>query len=62
MMAGLAIMHHRTCGKLWRPVALWLVYVAILLFAFLLFVFMVLGLFDTSRGAPISKIPGADNQ
>ncbi len=54
-MAGLAIMHHRTRGKLWRPVALWLVYVAILLF-----VFMVLGLFDTSRGAPISKIPGAD--
>ncbi|WP_284443526.1 DUF2232 domain-containing protein [Brucella suis] len=62
MMAGLAIMHHRTRGKLWRLVALWLVYVAILLFAFLLFVFMVLGLFDTSRGAPISKIPGADNQ
>ncbi|EFM59089.1 Hypothetical protein BIBO2_2039 [Brucella sp. BO2] len=62
MMAGLAIMHHRTRGKLWRPVALWLVYVAILLFAFLLFVFMVLGLFDTSRGAPTSKIPGADNQ
>ncbi|MFD1197741.1 DUF2232 domain-containing protein [Brucella gallinifaecis] len=62
MMAGLATFHHRTRGKPWRPVALWLVYVAIILFAFLLFVFMVFGLFDTSRGAPISKIPEADNQ
>ncbi|MBC2884594.1 DUF2232 domain-containing protein [Ochrobactrum sp. CM-21-5] len=62
MMAGLAIMHFRTRGKVWRPVALWLAYVAILLFAFLLFIFMVLGLFDTSRGAPVSKIPGTDKQ
>ncbi len=61
-MAGLAIMHFRTRGKVWRPVALWLAYVAIVLFAFLLFIVMVLGLFDTSRGAPVSKIPGADNQ
>lgn len=62
MMAGLAIMHERTRGKVWRPVALWFAYFAIILFAFLLFVFMVLGLFDTSRGAPISKIPGNDKQ
>lgn len=61
-MAGLAIMHFRTRGKVWRPIALWLAYVAIILFAFLLFIVMVLGLFDTSRGAPVSKIPGADNQ
>ncbi|MBA8819740.1 DUF2232 domain-containing protein [Ochrobactrum sp. GPK 3] len=60
MMAGLAIMHMRTRGKVWRPVALWFAYLAIILFAFLLFVFMVVGLFDTSRGAPISKIPGSD--
>ena len=62
MIVGLATFHHRTRGKAWRPVVLWLVYVAIILFAFLLFVFMVFGLFDTSRGAPISKIPNADNQ
>ncbi len=62
MIAGLAIMHERTRGKVWRPVALWFAYFAIILFAFLLFVFMVLGLFDTSRGAPISKIPGNDKQ
>jgi len=62
IMSGLAIMHFRTRGKVWRPVALWLAYFAIILFAFLLFVFMVLGLFDTSRGAPVSKMPGADSQ
>lgn len=61
-MAGLAILHVRTRGKPWRPVALWLVYVAVLLFAFLLFIFMVLGLFDTTKAAPVSKIPEADNQ
>jgi hypothetical protein len=62
MIAGLATFHMRTRGKVWRPVVLWLVYVAIILFAFLLFVFMVFGLFDTSRGAPISKMPDANNQ
>lgn len=62
MMAGLAIFHARTRGKVWRPVALWLVYVTILLFAFLLCVFMVLGLFDTSKAAPVSKIPETDKQ
>ncbi|MCX2695892.1 MULTISPECIES: DUF2232 domain-containing protein [Ochrobactrum] len=62
MIAGLATFHQRTRGKPWRPVALWLIYVAIILFAFLLVVFMVFGLFDTSRGAPISKIPNTDNQ
>lgn|SRR5690606_15099715 len=62
MLAGLAIFHHRTRGKAWRPVVLWFVYVTILLFAFLLFIFMVFGLFDTSRGAPVSKLPETDNR
>ena len=62
MIAGLATFHQRSRGKPWRPVALWLVYVVIILFAPVLFVFMVFGLFDTSRGAPISKMPEADNQ
>ncbi|PWL19113.1 DUF2232 domain-containing protein [Falsochrobactrum shanghaiense] len=62
IMAGLAIFHQRTRGKPWRAMALWFVYAAILFFAFLLFFFLVFGLFDTSRGAPVSKIPEADNQ
>lgn len=59
MLAGFAIMHMRTRGISWRPIALWSAYVAVLLFALLLFVFLVVGLFDTSRTAPISKSSGS---
>jgi ABC-type amino acid transport substrate-binding protein len=54
-MAGFAMMHVRTRGAPWRPIALWLAYLAVVLFAFVLFIFLVAGLFDTSRNAPVSK-------
>jgi hypothetical protein len=54
-MAGFAILHARTRGASWRPVALWLAYLAVVLFAFVLFLFLLAGLFDTSRNAPVSK-------
>jgi hypothetical protein len=54
-MAGFAILHARTRGAPWRPLALWFAYLAVLLFAFVLFLFLLAGLFDTSRNAPVSK-------
>ncbi len=59
-MAGLAVFHLRTRGKAWRLPALWLAYLAILFSAFPLLVFMVFGFFDTSRGAPVSRMPGTN--
>lgn len=55
LLAGFAIMHARTRGAPWRPVALWLAYLAVIIFTFTLFFFLVAGLFDTSRSAPVSK-------
>ena len=55
MMAGFAMLHARTRGAPWRPVALWFAYLAVMLFAFVLFLFLLAGLFDTSRNAPVSK-------
>lgn len=55
LLAGFAIMHTRTRGAPWRPVALWLAYLAVIIFTFTLFFFLVAGLFDTSRSAPVSK-------
>ncbi len=55
LMAGFAIMHTRTRGATWRPIALWLAYLAVIIFTFTLFFFLVAGLFDTSRSAPVSK-------
>ncbi|GGA85927.1 membrane protein [Brucella endophytica] len=56
MLAGFATMHMRTRGQPWRPVALWLAYLAVALFAFVLFLFLIAGLFDTSRNAPMTKL------
>ncbi|WP_439272560.1 DUF2232 domain-containing protein [Pseudochrobactrum sp. HB0163] len=57
IMAGLAIIHWRTRGAAWRPLALWLAYFLLILFAFSAVVFLVFGLLDTSRGAPLSQKP-----
>lgn len=65
IMAGFAMMHARTRGAPWRPVALWFAYFAVMLFVFVLFLFLLAGLFDTSRSAPVSKAanttPNNDN-
>ncbi|MGH6861724.1 MAG: DUF2232 domain-containing protein, partial [Phyllobacterium sp.] len=55
MLAGFAMMHARTRGAPWRPAALWLAYLAVVIFTFTLFLFLLAGLFDTSRSAPVSK-------
>ena len=57
IMAGLAIIHWRTRGATWRPFALWLAYFLLIIFAFSAVIFLVFGLLDTSRGAPLSKDP-----
>ncbi len=65
IMAGFAMLHARTRGAAWRPVALWFAYFAVMLFVFVLFFFLLAGLFDTSRSAPVSKAanttPNNDN-
>jgi len=55
VMAGFALLHARTRGAPWRPIALWLAYLAVMLFVFALFLFLLAGLFDTSRRAPITS-------
>ncbi|QND52519.1 DUF2232 domain-containing protein [Phyllobacterium sp. 628] len=55
IMAGFGMLHARTRGAPWRPFALWFAYLAVLLFVFALLVFLLAGLFDTSRNAPVSK-------
>ena len=56
MLAGLAMLHHRTLGRAWRFVALWFSYMAIfILFPLPLIVFLFAGLFDTARTAPLSS-------
>ncbi|WP_419910551.1 DUF2232 domain-containing protein [Hoeflea sp.] len=55
MLAGLAMLHHRTLGRTWRFVALWFSYMAIfILFPLPLIIFLFAGLFDTARTAPLS--------
>lgn len=55
LFSGFAIMHQRTRGMSLRPLILWLSYVGIMLLAPLLLIFFVIGLFDTTRTAPVSK-------
>lgn len=57
LIAGLAMFHLRTRGRAWRTPMLWLAYLAILLFAFVVFFFVIAGMFDTSRPAPVSDGP-----
>lgn len=57
ILSGLAIVHWRSRGATWRPFALWLAYFLLIIFAFSALVFLVIGLLDTSKAAPISKAP-----
>ena len=59
LMAGLAIVHERTRGKAARGLMLSIAYALVFLFAPALFVFVIAGLFDTRRSAPMSA---ADDQ
>jgi Predicted membrane protein (DUF2232) len=55
-MAGFAVLHERSRGKQWRTAVLILAYVSAFLFQPILAVFVFLGLLDTRRSAPVSKI------
>lgn len=61
LLAGLAQLHFRTRGKAWRSVMLWLAYVALGLFAFMVFFFVIAGMLDTSKSAPVSGNPNPPN-
>ncbi len=63
ILAGLAMLHHRTTGRAWRPLALWLTYAAVILFFPLpLLVFLFAGLLETARTSPLSNAGSNDNQ
>lgn len=61
LLAGLAQFHLRTRGRAWRSVMLWLAYLALGLFAFMVFFFVIAGMFDTSKSAPVSGNPNPPN-
>ncbi len=52
MLAGFAVVHHRTRGKPWRFAALWLGYVAVLLFTLPLVFFFFAGLLEAAGVLP----------
>ncbi|MEW7007725.1 DUF2232 domain-containing protein [Lentilitoribacter sp. EG35] len=53
MMAGLALFHKNTLGKLWRGAALWTVYVLILLFSIPAIIFAIMGLLEAGKPVPM---------
>ena len=55
MLAGFAVVHHRTRGKSWRFAALWLGYVAVILFTLPLVFFFFAGLLDTAGALPAGR-------
>ncbi len=57
MLSGFAVVHYRTRGKPWRFAALWLAYVAVILFTVPLVFFLFAGLLD-SAGALPGRQPG----
>jgi hypothetical protein len=62
MLSGFAIMHHRTRGRTWRPIALWGAYLLVVLFTLPLVFFLVSGMIETARAVPLSKpSPPSDN-
>lgn len=56
-LAGFAIIHHRTRGKAWRPLALWGGYLAVILFSLPLLFFLVAGMIQTARAVPVAGPP-----
>lgn len=55
MLSGFAVVHHRTRGKSWRFAALWLGYVAVLLFTVPLAFFFFTGLLESAGALPARR-------
>lgn len=53
MMSGLAVLHMKAAGKMWRNAALWGTYVCILLFSFPAAIFAIMGLFEAGKPTPL---------
>lgn len=63
ILAGLALVHHRTSGSPWRPLVLWTTYLAFLPFIPLpQLIFFFVGLLETARTSPLSSTGSNDNQ
>lgn len=54
-LSGFAIAHAMTRGKPWRGMAIWLIYVSVVLFTLPLILFLFLGLADTARSGSVSN-------
>ena len=61
VLAGFASLHFRTRGKAWRLAALWLVYIAVLLFTVPVIAILILGLADTRRTIALTRADPAEN-
>lgn len=55
MLAGFAVLHYRTRGKPWRPLALWGAYLAVFIFTLPLVFFLIAGMVETRRAVPVSR-------
>lgn len=55
MLSGFAVVHHRTRGKSWRFAALWLGYVAVILFTVPLVLFLFAGLLESAGVLPAGQ-------
>jgi hypothetical protein len=56
--AGVAMLHHRTRGRPGRGFILMLAWLGLFLFLPVIVLFLFMGLFDTTRAAPVSRAPG----
>ncbi|MAY60951.1 MAG: DUF2232 domain-containing protein [Rhizobiales bacterium] len=54
ILSGFALMHFLTRGKSWRPIAIWIAYVTVILFTVPLIFFLVFGLTATGRLSTMS--------
>jgi hypothetical protein len=53
LMAGLAVLHQKTLGKIWRNAALWGTYVTIVIFSFPAAILVIVGLFEAGKHVPL---------
>lgn len=62
VLAGFASLHFKTRGKPWRLIALWFVYISVLLFTIPVFVILLMGLMDTRRAIALTPAGPADKK